>query len=206
MDRAVGLPEKESGAHRLHGVRAHHQRDVPGIGEVTIVNFHVPGGQRDLAARVGMVPADRLPTLRAQIAAAIFQQHRQPRVVFAGKRERGAQRVLALQRPRRQDTHASALARAPKHSADLRAAVGNREERLHGGHANLLHHGRGPLDRERTLRHMPGLAGPPGFQGTPHFGPFAVKAIIRACRRPGNSNRACNAPSNSCSFFRRSAA
>ena len=72
---------------------------------------------------------------------------------------------------------------AEKHPTDLRAAVGNREETLHSGHADFLHHGRGPLDRERTLRHAPRLArlaGRIGFQETPHFGPFAAKAIAQS--------------------------
>ena len=45
MHRAAGLPEEKSGAHRLHGVRTHHQGDLPGFGEVTIVDFHVTDGQ-----------------------------------------------------------------------------------------------------------------------------------------------------------------
>ena len=88
MDRAVGLPEEESGAHRVHGVWADHQRDVPGIGKVTIVNFQVLGGEKDLAACVGMVPADRLPTVRP-ILQPILQNGREAREVIARKREGG---------------------------------------------------------------------------------------------------------------------
>ena len=78
MDGPVRPPEEETGAHRPHRVRANYQRDMPWIRKVTVVNFEVLAGKQDFAARVGMVPADRLPLL---------QQCREARMIVRGKRE-----------------------------------------------------------------------------------------------------------------------
>ena len=55
----IGLAEEKPDARGLEGVRLHHQRDLPGFREEAVVDLQIGVGQKDLAARVGVIPAHR---------------------------------------------------------------------------------------------------------------------------------------------------
>ena len=102
MHRAIRFAEEESGAHRLQGpVRPHYQGYLPVLREVLMVDLEIFIGEEDFAAGMRMVPAGRLQALRAQIRAFLIQQLAQAGMVVLRKREGGAQRVFASQRPLR---------------------------------------------------------------------------------------------------------
>ena len=59
LDRAVLLAKEKSGAHRLERVRLQDERYLPRLGKKAAVDLLVGIGEKDLAARVRVVPAYR---------------------------------------------------------------------------------------------------------------------------------------------------
>ena len=83
MNRSVRLPEEEARPGGMKGVRLQHQGHLPWFGEIAIVKVLVGLGEKNLAARVGVVPADGLQPVRIPLRRR--QQLRQSRPGLAGK-------------------------------------------------------------------------------------------------------------------------
>ena len=94
FDSLIRFPEKESAAHGAKRMRLEHQRYLPGFGEVALVNGDIRIREKDLAARVGVVPS-HWPDSRRMLRR---HQFRQAGMVAVGERKRGAQGALALKR------------------------------------------------------------------------------------------------------------
>ncbi len=57
MHAAIGLTEKEADPGGLQGVRLHHQGNLPGFREISLVDLQIGIGQEDFTTGVGVIPS-----------------------------------------------------------------------------------------------------------------------------------------------------
>jgi hypothetical protein len=133
----------------MKGVRLQHQGHLPWFGEIAVVKLLVGLGQKNLAPRVGVVPADGLQPVRILLRRR--QQLRQSVLVSRGKRERRSERVLAIESHIIHDRHPPVQMSSQQNSADFSAAARQRKKRIHHRQADIVQRSEGILDREGAL-------------------------------------------------------
>ena len=120
MHATIRLAEEEPDARGLEGVRLHHQRHLPGFGKESLVNLQIGVGQKNLAARMGVIPPHRTES-PIEIGVA-GQQLFETRFIRRRQREGRPVGMFAIERRIPADYETCVFEPAEQNSADFRTA------------------------------------------------------------------------------------
>lgn len=154
MDRTAGFAEEEAGASGLHHARTQDQRHLPGFGEEVVVDREVLVRQKNLAARMRVIPAYRHEA--GKVDRRGDDEITQFGFVVPGKDEGWPVRMFAIEGRVPRNAEKPVLPLAHEHAADFRTAARQGAKGVHNGKPYIVEHTRRVLDREGTTRRLTG--------------------------------------------------